>query len=84
MPEIPVAAALPALDQALEAVPNRPAVFFLWPKAGDPYLGKTTVLRRRLLRLLRERETPSRLLNLRHTAIASNTGLPARNSNPPS
>jgi excinuclease ABC subunit C len=68
MPEIPVAAALPALDQALEEVPNRPAVFLLWPKAGDPYLGKTTVLRRRLLRLLRERETPSRLLNLRHTA----------------
>jgi excinuclease ABC subunit C len=68
MPEIPVAAALPVLDQALEEVPNRPAVFLLWPKAGDPYLGKTTVLRRRLLRLLRERETPSRLLNLRHTA----------------
>jgi len=68
MPEIPVADALPDLDKALETVPNRPAVFLLWPKTGDPYLGKTTVLRRRLLRLLRERETPSRLLNLRHTA----------------
>ncbi len=68
MPEIPVADALPVLDEALEQVPNRPAVFLLWPKEGDPYLGKTTVLRRRLLRLLRERETPSRLLNLRHTA----------------
>src|SRR5579864_3825582 len=68
MPEIPVADALAELDQTLEAVPNRPAVFLLWPKTGDPYLGKTTVLRRRLLRLLRERETPSRLLNLRHTA----------------
>jgi excinuclease UvrABC nuclease subunit len=67
MPEITVADSLPALDQALEQVPNRPAVFLLWPKEGDPYLGKTTVLRRRLLRLLRERETPSRLLNLRHT-----------------
>jgi len=68
MPEIQVADALPALDQALEAVPNHPAVFLLWPKEGDPYLGKTTVLRRRLLRLLRERDTPSRLLNLRYTA----------------
>ena len=68
MPEIRIADALPELDQALEAVPNRPAVFLLWPQQGDPYLGKTTVLRRRLLRLLRERETPSRLLNLRHTA----------------
>lgn len=68
MPEIAVADALPLLDKTLEEVPNRPAVFLLWPKQGDPYLGKTTVLRRRLLRLLRERETPSRLLNLRHTA----------------
>jgi excinuclease ABC subunit C len=68
MPEIPLADALPVLDEALEQVPNHPAVFLLWPKEGDPYLGKTTVLRRRLLRLLRERETPSRLLNLRYTA----------------
>jgi excinuclease ABC subunit C len=68
MPEIPVADALAVLDEALEQVPNRPAVFLLWPQQGAPYLGKTTVLRRRLLRLLRERETPSRLLNLRHAA----------------
>jgi excinuclease UvrABC nuclease subunit len=67
MPEIAVADALPALDAALEELPNRPAVFLLWPKQGEPYLAKTTVLRRRLLRLLRERETPSRLLNLRNT-----------------
>jgi excinuclease ABC subunit C len=67
MPEIQVADAGEALDVALSEVPNRPAVFLLWPKEGEPYLGKTTVLRRRLLRLLRERETPSRLLNLRHT-----------------
>ena len=67
MPEIAVADDLSALDAALEQTPNRPAVFLLWPKEGDPYLGKTTVLRRRLLRLLREREAPSRLLNLRHT-----------------
>ncbi|MBS1859469.1 MAG: hypothetical protein JST11_29110 [Acidobacteria bacterium] len=58
---------LAALDAAIEALPNSPAVFLLWPKEGEPYLSKTAVLRRRLLRLLRERERPSRLLNLRHT-----------------
>jgi excinuclease ABC subunit C len=63
-----ISADLAGLDAALEAVPNAPAVFALWPAEGSPYLSKTTLLRRRLLRLLRERERPSRLLNLRHTA----------------
>lgn len=58
---------LALLDAALEALPNQPAVFVLWPKEGQPYVGKTGLLRRRLLRLLKEREKPSRLLNLRHT-----------------
>lgn len=58
---------LAALDAAIEALPNSPAVFLLWPAEGQPYLSKTGLLRRRLLRLLREREKPSRLLNLRHT-----------------
>ena len=58
---------LAALDAALEALPNSPAVFALWPREGDPYLSKTALLRRRLLRLLKEREKPSRLLNLRRT-----------------
>ena len=61
------AADLGQLDAALEAIPNRPGVFLLWPKEGKPYLSKTAMLRRRLLRLLKEREKPSRLLNLRHT-----------------
>jgi excinuclease UvrABC nuclease subunit len=55
------------LDAAIEALPNSPAVFLLWPREGEPYLSKTALLRRRLLRLLKEREKPSRLLNLRHT-----------------
>jgi excinuclease ABC subunit C len=67
MTTIEVGADLGALDTALEAVPNVPAVFLLWPREGEPYLAKTNLLRRRLLRLLREREAPSRLLNLRHT-----------------
>src|ERR1700756_5279508 len=55
------------LHGAIEALPNSPAVFVLWLREGQPYLSKTALLRRRLLRLLREREKPSRLLNLRHT-----------------
>jgi excinuclease UvrABC nuclease subunit len=57
-----------ALDAELAALPNLPAVFLLWPREGAPYLSKTALLRRRLLRLLKERERPSRLLNLRETA----------------
>jgi len=67
MTTIEVADDLARLDSAIEAIPNNPAVFLLWPKEGEPYLSKTALLRRRLLRLLKERERPSRLLNLRHT-----------------
>jgi excinuclease ABC subunit C len=67
MTTIAANAGLAALDQALAQVPNGPAVFVLWPKEGEPYLGKTALLRRRLLRLLKEREKPSRMLNLRHS-----------------
>ena len=67
MTRIDVAEDLAGLDAALDALPNCPAVFSLWPEEGEPYLSKTALLRRRLLRLLKEREKPSRLLNLRHT-----------------
>ena len=67
MTAIEVAEDLSLLDAALAAIPNQPAVFLLWPAEGEPYLSKTGLLRRRLLRLLKEREKPSRLLNLRHT-----------------
>jgi hypothetical protein len=39
----------------LEALPNRPAVFLLWPpegKPGAPFLARTNILRRRLLRMV--------------------------------
>src|ERR1700722_8844061 len=61
------AADLDQLDAALESVPNSPAVFVLFVREGAPYLARTGLLRRRLLRLLRERDKPSRLLNLRQT-----------------
>jgi excinuclease ABC subunit C len=58
---------LSGLDAAIAQVPNSPAVFLLWPREGEPYLARTALLRRRLLRLLKERDKPSRLLNLRRT-----------------
>ena len=44
--------------------PNVPAVFLVHAREGRPYLAKTALLRRRLARLFRERDRPSRLLNL--------------------
>ena len=67
MTAIEIGPDLSLLDAAIEALPNNPAVFLLWPREGAPYLSKTNLLRRRLLRLLKEREKPSRLLNLRYT-----------------
>src|ERR1035438_9730672 len=58
---------LAQLDAAIDALPDQPAVFLLWANTGEPYLSRTGVLRRRLRRLLTERERPSRWLNLRHT-----------------
>jgi excinuclease ABC subunit C len=39
-------------DRVLEELPNRQAVFLLWPRAGKPYLARTNVLRKRLKRLM--------------------------------
>ena len=59
---------IPFSDSAIAALPDRPAVFLIYVSEGRPYLGKTAVLRRRLARLLRAREGPSRMLNLREVA----------------
>ena len=67
MTAIEISGGLAAMDAAIETLPNQPAVFLLWPTEGEPFLSRTGLLRRRLLRLLKERERPSRLLNLRHT-----------------
>jgi excinuclease ABC subunit C len=56
------------LDRRLESVPDRAAVFQIWPRQGPPYLARTNVLRRRLKRLLGERTGASRMLNLRSVA----------------
>ncbi|HZS51197.1 MAG TPA: hypothetical protein VFA54_10070 [Bryobacterales bacterium] len=52
----------------LSPVPNVPGVFAVWPSQGPPYIGKSSLLRRRLARLLRPAETQSRLLNLAQIA----------------
>ncbi len=51
------------LETTLSALPDRPAVFALWPPEGEPHLARTAQLRRRLLRLLGPRA--SRLANIR-------------------
>ncbi|MBI3280975.1 MAG: hypothetical protein HYZ57_14160 [Acidobacteria bacterium] len=57
------------LEHALEEVPDSPAVFLIHPRAGDPYLGRTALLRRRLKRLFLAGKRPSRLLNLRDVGV---------------
>ncbi|HWF08664.1 MAG TPA: hypothetical protein VG297_09375 [Bryobacteraceae bacterium] len=42
------------IDRALEELPNRQAVYLLWPRAGNPHLARTNVLRKRLKRVLAE------------------------------
>ncbi len=56
------------IEPALERVPNGPAVFLIQPRAGDPYIGRTMTLKRRLKRLLRPASSPTRMLNLRAIA----------------
>ncbi len=68
MTAIEIGGDLAQLDAAIDTLPDQPAVFLLWAQEGEPYLSRTGVLRRRLRRLLAERERPSRVLNLRHTA----------------
>lgn len=53
--------------QTFEPVPDRPAVFLVRMREGAPYLGRTTLLRRRLRRLFGERAA-SRALTLRGLA----------------
>jgi excinuclease ABC subunit C len=54
-----------ALPSELDQIPERPAVFLLRAGEGKPYLARTTLLRRRLKRLLSDKDRISRVLNLR-------------------
>src|SRR5579872_83850 len=53
------------LDGAIAAVPNCDAVFLVWAGDRSAYLAKTSMLRRRLLRILKSGEAPRRSFNLR-------------------
>jgi excinuclease ABC subunit C len=53
---------------AIDQVPDRPAVFLLWAAEGAPYLARTALLKRRLKRLISDRDRLSRVLNLRGVA----------------
>lgn len=57
-----------ALPSQIDSIPDRPAVFLLWAGDGAPYLARTALLRRRLKRLISERDRVSRVLNLRGVA----------------
>lgn len=52
----------------IDALPDQPAVFLLWAGAGTPYLARTALLRRRLRRLVSNRDRISRVLNLEGVA----------------
>jgi excinuclease UvrABC nuclease subunit len=56
------------LDAALLETPDAAAVFLIHAREGAPYLARTTLLRRRLRRLLGARAAPSRMLHLRDVA----------------
>jgi len=53
------------LDKAIAALPNSDAVFLVRAGHRSAYLAKTSMLRRRLLRILKPAETARRSLNLR-------------------
>ncbi|HEY1754086.1 MAG TPA: hypothetical protein VGG72_01725 [Bryobacteraceae bacterium] len=53
-----------ALPSEIDSLPDRPAVFLLWAAEGAPYLARTALLRRRIRRLLSNRDRVSRVLNL--------------------
>lgn len=57
-------------DELVEEVADQPAVFLIYSRdpAARPYLARTKKLRRRLKRLLRKRDIPSRTLDLRPVA----------------
>jgi len=54
-----------SLDEAIHALPNSDAVFVVWAGERSAYLAKTSMLRRRLLRILKRAEPLRRSLNLR-------------------
>src|SRR5258708_29285762 len=62
----PAVIELDGIDESITALPNSDAVFLVWGGDRSAYLAKTSMLRRRLLRILKPAEgSPRRSLNLR-------------------
>jgi excinuclease ABC subunit C len=55
-------------DEAIATLPNSDAVFLVRAGERSAYLAKTSMLRRRLMRILSPRESPRRSLHLREVA----------------
>jgi excinuclease UvrABC nuclease subunit len=64
----PVTIRLADISEEMLDIPDRPAVFLLWAVDGAPYLAKTTLLRRRLRRLLSRTERLTHVLRLNGVA----------------
>jgi excinuclease ABC subunit C len=56
------------LDANFEAIPNADAVFLVWAGDRSAYLAKTSMLRRRLMRIFKSGDALKRSLNLRGVA----------------
>jgi len=52
----------------IDQIPDHPAVFLLWASQGNPYLARTSALKRRLTRLFSSQGRLSKLLNLNGVA----------------
>ena len=64
----PVAIERENLDAAVGEVPNADAVFVVWAGDQSAYLAKTSMLKRRLMRIFKPDAAPKRSLNLREVA----------------
>ena len=56
------------LDASVAEVPNADAVFVVWAGDRSAYLAKTSMLKRRLMRIFKAVDSPRRSLNLREVA----------------
>lgn len=64
----PLALDSSAFDSATPELPNADAVFLVWAGERSAYLARTSMLRRRLQRILKAGDTHGRMLNLRAVA----------------
>lgn len=64
----PVAIERENLDAVVGEVPNADAVFVVWAGDRSAYLAKTSMLKRRLMRIFKPDAAPKRSLNLREVA----------------